>query len=249
MNGLEKDLHERMQVIAGYMDKKKELEKIVSMVPDKASGVVVTADEKTLDKELSMREEKLRQEMQTEQNLLKEKFLNEGMLQEKYQQELYRAEMSYLLNRKALLEAYGKDVSGIQGQIYDKMIAESDRLAQAAKAADKNAQSDNLAVIDEEYQTQRTALKQAYVSGDIQQEADYLEQLKELERQYQEERRDMLAAYEEDTSSIDNRLQDMDMADKKDGKEKQREQGFLEIDETTSFSQKITFYKRCMMLI
>lgn len=238
MNGLEKDLHERMQVIAGYMDKKNELEKIVSMVPDNASGTGGAANEKTLDKELSMREEKLRQEMQVEQNLLKEKFLNEDMIQEKYQQELYRAEMSYLLKRKALLEAYGKDVSGIQGQIYDKMIAESDRLAQAAKVADKNAQSDNLAVIDEEYQIQRAALKQAYVSGDIKREANYLEQLKELERQYLEERRDMLAAYEEDTSSIDSRLQDMDMADKKDGKEKQREQGFREIDETFSFPQK-----------
>lgn len=220
--------------------KKKEnvLDEVVITASNTIKGHGGGVDEKASDKKLKEREEELRQKMQTEQNLLKEKFLNEGMLQEKYQQELYRAEMSYLLNRKALLEAYGKDVSGIQGQIYDKMIAESDRLAQAAKAADKNAQSDNLAVLDEEYQTQRTALKQAYVSGDIQQEADYLEQLKELERQYLEERRDMLAAYEEDTSSIDSRLQDMDMADKKDGKEKQREQGFREIDETSSFSQK-----------
>lgn len=236
MNGLEKDLHERMQVIAGYMDKKKELEKIVSMVP--VTSTVVPVDEKALDKELKAREEKLRQEMQVEKNLLKEKFLNEGMTQDEYQQALYKAEVSYLLSRKALLESYGKDVSDIQGQIYDKMIAEAERLSQEVKDAERNTQSDNLAVADEEYQAQRAALKQAYLDGDIKKEADYLEQLKELERQYLEERRDMLAAYGEDTSSTDNKLQDMDMADKKEGKDKQREHGFREIDSTSSFAQK-----------
>lgn len=236
MNGLEKDLHERMQVIAGYMDKKKELEKIVSMVP--VTSTVVPVDEKALDKELKAREEKLRQEMQVEKNLLKEKFLNEGMTQDEYQQALYKAEVSYLLSRKALLESYGKDVSDIQGQIYDKMIAEAERLSQEVKDAKRNTQSDNLAVADEEYQAQRAALKQAYLDGDIKKEADYLEQLKELERQYLEERRDMLAAYGEDTSSTDNKLQDMDMADKKEGKDKQREHGFGEIDSTSSFAQK-----------
>lgn len=236
MNGLEKDLHERMQVIAGYMDKKKELEKIVSMVP--VTSTVVPVDEKALDKELKAREEKLRQEMQVEKNLLKEKFLNEGMTQDEYQQALYKAEVSYLLSRKALLESYGKDVSDIQGQIYDKMIAEAERLSQEVKDAERNIQSDNLAVADEEYQAQRAALKQAYLDGDIKKEADYLEQLKELERQYLEERRDMLAAYGEDTSSTDNKLQDMDMADKKEGKDKQREHGFREIDNTSSFAQK-----------
>ena len=52
------------------------------------------------------------------------------------------------------------------------MIAEADRLTEASKEADKNAQSDNLATIDEEYQLQRTALKQAYIAGDIKREAD-----------------------------------------------------------------------------
>jgi hypothetical protein len=136
------------------------------------------------------------------------------------------------------LESYGKDASDIQGQIYDKMIAEADRLTQAAKDAGKNSQSDNLAIIDEEFQAQRAALKQAYISGDIKREADYLEKLKELERQYLNDRRDMLAAYGEDTSGIDTQLQDMDYEDKQADKEKQRKNGFQDIDNTSSFKEK-----------
>ena len=139
--------------------------------------------------------EKLKEAMQEERNLLKQKLLDEKITKEKHQQELYKIEVSYLLKHKALLESYGKDASDIQGQIYDKMIAEADRLTQAAKDAGKNAQNDNLAVIDEEFQAQRAALKQAYISGDIKREADYLEKLKELERQYLNDRRDMLAAF------------------------------------------------------
>lgn len=191
-------------------------------------------DESALDKELKTREAAYREEL----NLLKEKLLNESMTEEAYRDAQYKAEMDYLFKRKALLEYYGKDTSGIQGQIYDKMIAEANRLAQSAKEADKNAQSANLASIDEEYQAQRAALKQAYISGDIQREADYLEKLKELERQCLEERRDMLVAYGEDVSAIDAKLQDMDLSDKKESKEKQRNQGFSEIDSTSSFARK-----------
>lgn len=183
--------------------------------------------------------EKLKEDMQKERNLLKQKLLDdEKMTKEKYQQELYKIEVSYLLKRKALLVKFGKDASDIQGQIYDKMIAEADRLTQAAKDAGKNAQNDNLAVIDEEFQAQRAALKQAYISGDIKRKADYLEKLKELERQYLNDRRDMLAAYGEDTSGIDTQLQDMDYEDKQADKEKQRKNGFQDINNTSSFQEK-----------
>lgn len=195
-------------------------------------------DENALDKELKARETAYKEAYNAEVNILKEKLLNEGMTEEVYRDAQYKAEMDYLLKRKALLESYGKDSSDIQGQIYDKMIAEANRLTQAAKEADKNAQSANLASIDEEYQAQRSVLKQAYISSDIQREADYLEKLKELERQYLEERRDMLAAYGEDVSAIDTKLQDMDLSDKKENKEKQRDQGFSEIDNTSSFARK-----------
>lgn len=200
-------------------------------------------DENALDKELKAREAAYREAYNAEVNILKEKLLNEGMTEEAYRDAQYKAEMDYLLKRKALLESYGKDASDIQGQIYDKMIAEANRLTQAAKEADKNTQSAHLANIDKEYQAQRAALKQAYISGDIQREADYLEKLKELERQYLKERRDMLVAYGEDASAIDTKLQDMDLSDKKENKNKQREQGLSEMDNTSSFARKLELLK------
>ena len=215
------------------------LEEVVITPGGTGNGHGREADEETLKKELKARMEKLKEDMQKERNLLKQKLLDdEKMTKEKYQQELYKIEVSYLLKRKALLVKFGKDASDIQGQIYDKMIAEADRLTQAAKDAGKNAQNDNLAVIDEEFQAQRAALKQAYISGDIKREADYLEKLKELERQYLNDRRDMLAAFGEDTSGIDTQLLDMDYEDKQADKEKQRKNGFQDIDNTSSFKEK-----------
>ena len=139
------------------------LEEVVITPGSTGNGHGREADEETLKKELKARMEKLKEAMQEERNLLKQKLLDEKITKEKHQQELYKIEVSYLLKRKALLESYGKDASDIQGQIYDKMIAEADRLTQAAKDAGKNSQSDNLAVIDEEFQAQRAALKQAYI--------------------------------------------------------------------------------------
>ena len=215
------------------------LDEVVITPGSTGNGHGREADEETQKKELKARMEKLKEDMQKERNLLKQKLLDdEKMTKEKYQQELYKIEVSYLLKRKALLIKFGKDASDIQGQIYDKMIAEADRLTQAAKDVGKNSQSDNLAVIDEEFQAQRAALKQAYISGNIKREADYLEKLKELERQYLNDRRDMLAAFGEDTSGIDTQLLDMDYEDKQADKEKQRKNGFQDIDNTSSFKEK-----------
>lgn len=191
-----------------------------------------------MDKALKAKETALQQHYQEQQNILKEGLLDEKLTQDEYQQELYKAEATYLLSRKALLEKYGKDTSQIQGQIYDKMIAEADRLYQATQAVNKNTQSDILAQQEGDYQEQVQDIKRAYLEGDIKTEADYQERLKEQERQYLEERRDMLAAYGEDTSSIDNKLLDMDIKDKEEGKAKQRESGYKKIDNTSDFEQK-----------
>lgn len=192
----------------------------------------------TDDKELKAKEAALQQHYQEQQNILKEGFLNEKLTQDKYQQKLYKAEATYLFSRKALLEKYGKDTSQIQGQIYDKMIAEADRLYQSTQAVNKNTQSDILAQQEGDYQEQVQDIKRAYLEGDIKTEADYQERLKEQERQYLEERKDMLASYGEDTSAVDNKLLDMDINDKKEGKVKQRESGYKKIDNTSDFEQK-----------
>lgn len=238
LRGLEKDFDARVAQLAEYVEKKKELEKIVAMVPNPVDTNVPPTDDKALEKELKAKETALQQHHQEQQNILKEGLLNETLTQDKYQQELYKAEATYLLSRKALLEKYGKDTSQIQGQIYDKMIAEANRLYQSTQAVNKNTQSDILAQQEGDYQEQVQDIKRAYLEGDIKTEADYQERLKEQERQYLEERRDMLAAYGEDTSSIDNKLLDMDINDKKEGKVKQRESGYKKIDNTSDFEQK-----------
>ena len=195
-------------------------------------------DEKGLDKELKAKEETLRQQYQSRLNIIKEELLNEKLTQDGYQQQLYDAESKYLLSRKALLEKYGKDSSDIQGQIYDKMIAEANRLYQAAQTASQNTQTNNLAVQEEDYQQQVRETKEAYLNGDIKTEAEYQERLKEQERQYLEERRDMLTAYGEDTSSVDDKLLGMDIKDKEENKTEQKESGYRDIDNATSFEQK-----------
>lgn len=193
---------------------------------------------KDTDKALKAKETALQQHYQEQQNILKEELLNEKLTQDKYQQELYKAEATYLLSRKALLEKYGKDTSQIQGQIYDKMIAEANRLYQSTQAVNKNTQSDILAQQEGDYQEQVQDIKRAYLEGDIKTEADYQERLKEQERQYLEERRDLLAAYGEDTSGVDDKLLGMDIKDKEEGKAKQRESGYKKIDNTSDFEQK-----------
>mgnify|MGYP000580204460 FL=1 len=240
LRGLEKDFDARVAQLAEYVKKKKELEKIIAMVPDSTdiTDPIVPIDDKAREKELKAKETALQQHYQEQQNILKEGLLNEKLTQDEYQQELYKAEATYLFSRKALLKKYGKDTSQIQGQIYDKMIAEANRLYQSTQMVNKNTQGDILAQQEGDYQEQVQDIKRAYLEGDIKTEADYQERLKEQERQYLEERRDMLAAYGEDTSSIDNKLLDMDINDKKEGKAKQRESGYKKIDNTSDFEQK-----------
>ena len=108
---------------------------------------------------------------------------------------------------------------------------------------EKNAQGDNLAVIDEEFQAQRAALKQAYISGDIKREADYLEKLKELERQYLNDRRDMLAAYGEDVLLLMLNCRIWIMRINRLIKMSSVKDGFQDIDNASSFKEKIRLLK------
>lgn len=198
-------------------------------------------DENDLDKELKAREIAYREEL----NILKEKLLNEGMTEEAYRDAQYKSEMDYLLKRKALLEYYGKDASSVQGQIYDKMIAEANRLTaekmktetEAKQAAEKNKQS-SFSALDESYKADQMSVKQAYLDGDIRTEEEYRKKLLEVERDYLEQKRAMQLQYGDDTSAVDEKLLDMDLSDKKENKEKQRDQGFSEIDNTSSFARK-----------
>ena len=234
MSGLEHDLRERMSVIAGYIEEKKELQKIIGMVPDSnnQTNVTVPTDQKDAEAALKSR-------YQNELNLLKEKYLNQQLTENQYNKALYDAEVKYLASRKLLLEQYGQDSSEIQGQIYDKMIAEANRLNEEAKKVDANRQTDLLGQAELEYQQEQSRLKQAYLDGDIRTQEDYQERMLEAERSYLEQRRDMLAAFGMDTSAEDGRLQDMDLKDKESGRKQQRKSGMAAIANTTDLDQQL----------
>lgn len=233
LSGLEHDLKERMKVIAGYIDEKKRLEKIVAMVPDApVTGIDIQTDQ-------SEAESALKSRYQTELNLLKEKYLNQQLTEDQYNKALYDAEVKYLTSRKLLLEQFGKDSSEIQGQIYDKMIAEANRLYEETQKVNANHQTDLLEQMDLEYQQEQSRLKQAYLDGDIQTQEDYQERMLEAERSYLKQRRDLLAAFGMDTSAEDGRLQDMDLKDKESGRKQQRKSGFATIASTTDLDQQL----------
>ena len=83
---------------------------------------------------LQARQTQLEQQYRTEVNRLKHKYLDEQLTQEEYERQLYAAESAHLEARKALLEQFGQDMGEIQGQIYDRMIAETNRRYQEQQA-------------------------------------------------------------------------------------------------------------------
>lgn len=172
-------------------------------------------DDNGLDKELKTREEKLKQAMLVEQNLWKEEYLNWQHTEDEYNQALQDSEMKFLLERKALLEAYGKDTSDIQGQIYDKMIAEAARIDKAKSEAEGKEKQETFAALDSSYKSDRQQIKQAYLDGDIRSEEEYRRKLLEAERDYLEQKRAMQLQYGDDTTAVDDKLLDMGLSSQK----------------------------------
>lgn len=247
LRGLEKDFEERVAKLAGYVDKKKELEKIVAMVPvlsgsgDKCSicGNKPCTCGQNVDAAIKAREEALKQAMQEERNLWKEEYLNQQHSEEEYQQAQYDSEMMFLLKKKALLESYGKDTTDIQGQIYDKMIAEANRLTNARKATEAQEKSSSFSALESTYQEDQRQIKQQYLDGDIKTEKEYQEKIKELELDYLNERKRMLETYGDDVSQINGQILDKQLQQKKTDKDTNKEKGFQAIDNTGDYGQKL----------
>lgn len=235
LSGLEHDLNERAAVIAGYLDKKKELQAQLDKLPlNDLDGGTPKPDADPY----KTASDKLHLQYQDRLNTIKMGLLTEKTTQEQYQSELYKAEMNWLLSRKALMEQYGKDTSAIQGQIYDKMIAESNRLYKQAQQMEADNKAAQLGMLDEEYAENQAAIKQRYLDGELATEQDYKEALLELERNYLEQKRDMLQAYGEDTTDIDNQLLDKDVKQHTDNRKSQRDSMQKQIDETDDFDEK-----------
>ena len=238
IGGLKHQLKERMMTYGAYAVERKKLADMLAKLPKTEDDNITTAGGGG-ETGHSDAEAALKSHYQNELNLLKEKYLNQQLTEEQYNKELYTAEVKYLASRKLLLEQYGQDSSEIQGQIYDKMIAEANRLNEEAKKVDANRQTDLLGQAELEYQQEQSRLKQAYLDGDIRTQEDYQERMQEAERSYLEQRRDMLAAFGMDTSAEDGRLLDMDLKDKESGRKQQRKSGMAAIANTTDLDQQL----------
>ena len=171
-------------------------------------------------------------------NIIKQNYLDQKITEEKYRQEMYNEEMGYLAARRDLLEKNGEDTSQIQGQIYDKLIAEANRAYEAQKNAD-------FGKAEADANEQRRAAKQAFISGDIADEEAYRQRLLDIEREYLEERKRLLEKYGMDTTEVEGQLLDMGVEQKqgdnrqqKRDRRTQREEGFRAIDSTDDFGQK-----------
>ncbi len=259
LRGLEHDLQERMQVIAGYIEEKEKLQKIVNTIPDApvatGTGGTPTGDGGDALKALEAR---FKQELQAQQNAAKEKKLQqmqegqeEEAIERAYNDTLYKAEMEYLQKRKAALQAYGQDTADIQGQIYDKMIAEANRLYEAQQQEDAATKKAAFDAVDADAEAQKRAAKQAFINGDLQDEEAYRNRLLEIERDYLQARKALLASYGEDTTAVDDQLLNLDVsqkqgADRQAAQDKQtaRQQGFQDIKEADTYAEKNAILQR-----
>lgn len=171
-------------------------------------------------------------------NIIKQNYLDQKITEEQYRQEMYNEEMGYLAARRDLLEKNGEDTSQIQGQIYDKLIAEANRAYEAQKNAD-------FGKAEADAEKERQAAKQAFISGDIADEEAYRQRLLDIEREYLEERKRLLEKYGMNTTEVEGQLLDRRVEQKQSNNRQQerdrrtqREEGFRAIDSTDDFGQK-----------
>ena len=176
-------------------------------------------------------------------NIIKQNYLDQKITEEQYRQEMYNEEMGYLAARRDLLEKNGEDTSQIQGQIYDKLIAEANRAYEAQKNAD-------FGKAEADAEKERQAAKQAFISGDIADEEAYRQRLLDIEREYLEERKRLLEKYGMDTTEVEGQLLDRRVEQKQSNNRQQerdrrtqREEGFSQIDEADSYGLKVDLLK------
>ena len=260
LRGLEHDLQERMEVIAGYIEEKEKLQQIVNAIPDAPTNTTTgtTVPVGGTDDTIKALEDRFKLELQAQQNAAKEKKLQQiqegedsAEIERAYNDALFKAEMEFLQKKKAALQAYGQDTSEIQGQIYDKMIEEANRLQEAQQAEAQANRQAQLAAVEEDAYEQRRAAKQAFINGDLKDEKAYRDRLLEIERDYLQARKALLASFGEDTSEVDDQLLNLDVSqkqgeDRQAARDKQiaRDEGFQKIHDTDKFSEKFAILKQ-----
>lgn len=116
--------------------------------------------EKALRKEYERRTQLMKSQQTEEINQLKDDYTNKEISENDFQEKLYSLVIAHLGERKALMEEFGKDAADIQGQIYDKIIAETKRKMKELERLHKETMK--IKVPDEE------------VKGDVDKESDDL---------------------------------------------------------------------------
>ena len=154
-------------------------------------------------------EARVKAEIEAEKNALKQRLMAGSLNEEQYQRAIYDVELRGLAKRKALLEQFGEDTTDIQGEIYDKMIAEANRLSAKDKEEIAKRQAEQIKTLEKEEQIAINEVKLEYRDGDIASEKVYQERLLEISKLYLEKRRALYEALGKDTTDIDQKLLDM----------------------------------------
>ena len=260
LRGLEHDLQERMEVIAGYIEEKEKLQQIVNAIPDAPTTTTTgtTVPGGGTDDTIKALEDRFKRELQAQQNAAKEKKLQQiqegedsAEIERAYNDALFKAEMEFLQKKKAALQAYGQDTTEIQGLIYDKMIDEANRLYEAEQAQDAANRQAAFDAVDADADAQRRAAKQAFINGELQDEQAYRNRLLEIERDYLQARKALLASFGEDTSEVDDQLLNLDVSQKQGSdrqaardKRTQREEGLSQIRKSTDADEQNAIAQR-----
>ena len=131
------------------------------------------------------------------------------------------------------------------------MIDEANRLQEAQQAeaqANRQAQFD---AVDADADAQRRAAKQAFINGELQDEQAYRDRLLEIERDYLQARKALLASFGEDTSEVDDQLLNLDVSQKQGSdrqaardKRTKREEGLSQIRKSTDADEQNAIAQR-----
>ena len=227
INGLEHDLNERVRVIEGYMEQKKKLEEELQSLPvDSPAFGESEGDGTDAQEKMKAEQATLAKAYEQQKNTIKQAYIDQQMTEEEYNRKMYEAETSYLMARKNLLDQYGEDSSSVQGQILDRMIAQSNKVYQEAQR--KQAEADALAkqqkkeALDDQQSEggQRISnIKQSYVNGELDSHQAMLDAIREAERQNIQERIALMEGMGEDATKLREQLLQMDVEDKQEAEE------------------------------
>lgn len=214
IKSLEKQLAQRLQKWGLYKVERDKLMKQIADIPkeeiggtDASTGTLTT----TTDPEKAYREQsaRLATAHQDRLNTIKMARITEQTTEEQYQQQLYQTETAYLMERKALMERYGQDTSQIQGQIYDRMIDEANRIYTEHRKLKDALPGQILDTQQQNGQQHVNAIKTQYLNGDIDSHQAMLDAVKEAERKNLEERIALMETMGMDATDLKQRLLDM----------------------------------------